>query len=128
MNAMGGVVGLVNNPSGNERLGILKNSYNIGEITDESSKFMWLGGIIGRNGYAFNRLPIIIQNCYCSSETQIGYNYWDGINADVPNVEGVVDKNELKNYELILGIDNWIKDTKLLNNGFPILKWQNKDN
>lgn len=107
--------------------GIISNSYNIGKVIDENSNYAIVGGIVGRNGYAANRLPIIIDNCYCSSETSASYNYWDGTKADIKSTTGIVDLVKIQDYDITLGLYNWKKDTYGINNEYPILKWQKEN-
>lgn len=132
-NNVGGIAGFV------DKGGIVENCYNGGSITLTG---FYAGGIIGylskgecKNSYNYGNVSsdlfcqavvgttdngVTIENCY--------YMTIDGAATD--ENEGVTAKTEEEMKaeafvsDLDKGQDVWSTDTKNLNNGLPILKWQ----
>lgn len=101
---IGGIIGIGWPSNGAENVNI-SNCYNIGEI----SKYAWSGGIIGYQG-----CTATYSNCYFDNSFAQGAT--TGIEA--------VDAETLKTYANILG-EYFTNDSKNINNGYPILKFQN---
>lgn len=107
----GGIIGYSNK-------GEINNSYNIAEIIIQGENSI-AGGILGRNETLAE--PVTINNSYYS----VGdYAYYDWSENGYIGIEGSKISNEqLKTYSSILG-NSYKEDENNINNGYPILKWQ----
>lgn len=103
----------------------IRNCYNIGNIGVEKGKVAYLGyGMIGHH------LHGDISKCYYlfeTSENGRGYN-----KEDEENIIESRKSNELKEEIFLSEINEvnnlyFVKDTKNINNGYPILYWQKED-
>lgn len=133
---------------------VLKNIYNKGniEISLAKGNNIIVGGIIGEtcygtsdvsNGYSYgkikinssatnkhigticgvNNINIALKNLYYSNNTGysgIGKN--DNTSTQIEQINEN-NKNELVD-KLNIGTDNWKQDSNNINNGYPILEWQ----
>ena len=114
---VGGICGIHDNYKDTED-SYLKNSYNIGNINGEVSGELYVGNIYGKT-----TSTTLIENCYYLQNSQyegIGQN-----NSDNSEVIGFTedDKEELVS-KLNKTINEWKYDTNNINNGYPILNWQ----
>lgn len=123
---VGGVWGLFHSVNQSELRfdSTMKNCYSIGKITVSCNNYWAIGAIAGidRNNehpYAY------IDNCYyLNTSYNIGYNHWTrSPNVSSPVYTGLVTEQQLKSYANNLG-DKFCTDTKGINSGYPILKWQ----
>lgn len=101
----GGLVGYLTN-------GTLKNSYNRGKVSSDFSG----GAIVGTTD-----IGITIENCY----------YLETADGATDENSGVTKKtaDEMKSDDFLALLDNgqnvWDKDNNVINEGFPVLAWQN---
>ena len=94
----------------------LENCYNIGEITAASTSFAM--GIGTKNG-DFNHAVI---NCWYLNGSAPGGGYFSSGTADN---SGAMSSADMKKVEFVTTLgDAFSKDTKNINNGYPVLKWQ----
>lgn len=104
----------------------MENCYNIGDIIiKEGFSQENVGGIIGLNGYSVETFSSPT-NSYCTEDTEYAYYYWNEENL-IPSTEGKIPKENLKTYATILG-NAFKEDEYIINNGYPILKWENNQN
>ena len=89
---------------------IINNCYNVGNITGDRAN--------GIYGHANSTVDILSKNNYCLNNTVNGNNGEEQ--------EGVIikDSNEMRDISSLLG-KNFKEDTNNINNGYPILQWQN---
>ena len=110
---IGGIIGL--------NRGVLQNSYNIGTIENTGEK---LGGIVGSNNrfvYEGQELIGKTTNSYCLENGSINAF---GENTGIAGEEcSTKTSSELKNLASTLG-SAFKTDTNNINNGYPILSWQ----
>ena len=110
---IGGIIGL--------NRGVLQNSYNIGTIENTGEK---LGGIVGSNNrfvYEGQELIGKTTNSYCLENGSINAF---GENTGIAGEEcSTKTSSELKNLASTLG-SAFKADTNNINNGYPILSWQ----
>ena len=109
---IGGIVGYSMNLTGYSVS--ITNCYNIGKINTTAS---YDGAIIGNDKYKV----VLISNNYWTSSSETSYGR--GYKSSNSGAEKV-DESTLKGYASVLGDEFWTTDTKNINNGYPILKWQ----
>ena len=115
--------GIVGQPSYHSSL---LNNYNVGEIIVETT-----GGIdTVRKGSICGLLVsdmIVGYNFgFCSDGLEvIGPKYTESVSVDISKAEKYENKNKMKSIAEKLGPD-FKKDTKNINDGFPILTWQDE--
>ena len=130
----GGIMGLF---SGDEP-GFIENCYNLANIN--SLRDNNVGGILGKNGSTSAKITITscydIGECFSNSSTSLGINITldEGELTTITNSYYLneelsggrkIDENFMKSQAFVdmLG-DAYTMDTKGINNGYPILKWQ----
>ena len=102
------------------KLGKVQDCYNIGKTQLETSRkdFLRHGSLAGavlENGY--------VENCHCWCED--GVKEVDDVQTDQSkiDVQSYANKEDLKVIASKLG-EEFKEDTNNINNGYPILKWQ----
>lgn len=114
---VGGIAGVNGSKSSVEDTTSILNSYNIGEVNGKDN----VGGIAGLNYSSFGSKII---NSYSINQNIVAAYTNDG---GEKIVEGLKPSEEMKKDDFlnILNVDNvWKKDSKNINQGFPILSWQ----
>ncbi len=111
---VGGIIGETFNGTSN-----VSNGYSCGKIkinSDATKKY--IGTICG-----VNNIDTALKNLYYSNNT--GYNGIGKNNVTSAQIEQIDEnnKNELVD-KLNIGTDNWKQDSNNINNGYPILEWQ----
>lgn len=113
---IGGVTGASFN--NNNKIPSIINCYNIGNVSGEGP---YIGSIAAYNGMNANFPGGILENCYYlegSSASGTGATY-----GETKNENSKKTSDELKSIAGELG-QAFIEDTNIINNGYPILKWQ----
>jgi len=112
---IGGIVGANFGLTGGINRGIIRNSYNIGNITGSFR----VGAIVGGNGGAGTFYGGTVENCYflnSSYSTAIGHSY-----SALKELTYSQTVEQMKSFR----INNiFIEDNANKNDGYPILKWQ----
>lgn len=115
--AVGGIIGQIYKSSATNII----NSYSIGTASATGTT-AWAAGIVARNGWSTSAPKVTVTNSYCKDNVTYSQYYWNGSSTSTSTAER---RNEttLKSYVTTLG-DEYVADTKNINNGYPILKWQ----
>ena len=100
----------------------ITNCYNIGNLTLNGSDLSYEGGIIGENNWS-TAYSITLENCYCTTANNYLQTYYDGTNF-VNDTSNRIAPENLKTYAGTLG-QAYKTDANNINNGYPILTWQN---
>ncbi len=118
----GGIASDISSKSSNETE--VKNCYNVGEIgKNNSGNIIYSAGLITRNGFSAINYVATVTNCYCTTDTEYSFYYWNGSTPNATSIQGRIEANILKGYANNLG-SAFESDTTGINNGYPILKWQ----
>lgn len=114
---IGGIIGGIDNTCDGIKI---SNCYNVGKITSNLDNAREAGIIGGLNSLASDKLSL--ENCYyLNSMANVGIYGYEDINT---NIEGMEEKN-MKEVSFLDKLGNeFKKDTKNLNNGYPILGWE----
>ncbi len=102
----------------------VENCYNVGEIgKNNSGSIIYNAGLIARNGFSAINYEAKVTNCYCTEDSKYSFYYWNGSTANMTSIQGRIEANILKSYAN--NLENAFEaDTTVINNGYPILKWQ----
>ena len=114
---IGGIIGGIDNTCDGIKI---SNCYNVGKIASNLNNVREAGIIGGLNSLASDKLSL--ENCYyLNSMVNVGIYGYEDINT---NIEGMEEKN-MKEVSFLDKLGNeFKKDTKNLNNGYPILGWE----
>ncbi len=114
---MGGVLGLIQLGHTN-----INNCYSSGGMSTQYTDNIKYGGILGR---IVNNEQTTITNCSTTSAMAIGQNEGTSTSQTITNVNG--GQTNLPSVLSVINTDNngvFVEDSKNINNGYPILKWQ----
>ena len=104
---------------GDSYLGTINNCYNIGKINLENSTVQNIAQIVGR------ALSTTFSNCYGVIEENVGTIGYDRGNNIINNVT-LQEKGKIPESLEIIGTD-FENDSENINQGYPILDWQEKN-
>lgn len=114
---IGGIIGGIKDTC----VGIkISNCYNVGKITSNFDSAREAGIIGGTNSLASDKISL--ENCYyLNSMANVGIYGYEDINTNV----GGMEEKDMKEASFLNKLENeFKKDTKNVNNGYPILGWQ----
>ena len=104
---------------GDSYLGTINNCYNIGKINLENSTVQNIAQIVGR------ALSTTFINCYGVIEENVGTIGYDRGNNTINNVT-LQEKGKIPETLEVIGTD-FENDSENINQGYPILEWQEKN-
>lgn len=122
---VGGIIGYFDKGYSSSENDICHNSYNIGTITGAES----VGSAIGNRNSGLNNLKTYCKYFYYLKKDS---NKGIGNEVDIENVVDGINENDFKGDSMIALLNNnseeenviWKKDIDNINNGYPILNWQ----